>query len=469
MGDLPLARREYAVRLADFTAGLRAVTDVLDPSAGWFAAFGRRAAVDLGDWLEGRTLPPWDAVADLLQDLAVLRGPLESERAGRALRGLYEAAVRVEDAAPDGREALEERAAELDRAERRVRLRQRQLAVAEEEALRAGHAGDAERYAALRLWSQDDEERVVARRAEVRARLAALGGPAGSTATGTGFRPPLPLPAPADAPEPARKARRARGGARFAGVQPEPGAAGAAPTPPPPARGARAIPDPAPAPAAAPVAPVQATGDDTPAATPLPGGSRFAGALRESRAERKARAERLTAEERRAALAAAGQLHRLREDGHSGAAHVLLSEAAQGPAGRLPVLAAELERLGMASDVATLLWEAASLPPGPLAAAAEALAAAGREADCGRLLRQGAARPAPEAGSIAAELWSAGRAGEAVTLLSALVRARPAEEAARAAEGAPDVVVPLLLDAARSVSPHHHYAVNSELRRAGVA
>ncbi|MFI7275483.1 hypothetical protein [Streptomyces sp. NPDC049879] len=437
------------VRLADFTAGLLAVTEALDPGAGWFAAFGRRAPAELADWLAGRALPPWDVVADLLQDLAVLRSPSAAERAGQALRGLYEAAVRAGDALPDGPAALAARAAELDRAGRRVVLRQRQLAVAEEAARRAGRTGEAERCAALRLWSQDDEERVVARRAEVRARLAAGAGPSFTHAP------------PVDVPAPARGARRARGGARFAGVEPVPEPLDAAPPTLPPARGARAIPVPD-------AAAVPAPGPEA-AAAPPPGGSRFAGALRESRAERRARAERLSAEERRAAVAAAGRLHRLREDGQSGPAHVLLSEAAHGPAERLPVLAAELERLGMASDVATLLWEAASLPPGPLAAAAEALAAAGRERDCGQLLRQGAARPAPEAGSIAAELWSAGRAGEAVTLLSALVRARPAEEAVRAAEGAPDVVVPLLLDAARSVSPHHHYAVNSELRRAGVA
>lgn len=133
------------------------------------------------------------------------------------------------------------------------------------------------------------------------------------------------------------------------------------------------------------------------------------------------------------------------------------------------MLVTELERTGMVSDLTTLLWEAATLPPGSLVLAAEALAEAGRERDCGQLLRQGAARPASEAGSIAAELWSAGHGKEAVTLLTALVQARTAEEAARAAANAPDVVVPLLLDAARKVSPSHHYAVTSELRRAGVA
>jgi hypothetical protein len=205
-------------------------------------------------------------------------------------------------------------------------------------------------------------------------------------------------------------------------------------------------------------------------AAPVPSGSRFAGALREAGTGPKPRpAGGPTPEDREAAVDAAERLRRLRDDGRSGAAHVLLCEAAGGPAARLPVLLAELERTGMASDVSVLLWEAASLPPGALAAAAEALTAAGRARDCGQLLRQGAARPAPEAGAIAAELSTAGHPAEAVTLLAALVRARSAEEAARAATIAPDVVVPLLLDAARQVSPHHHFAVTSVLRRTGVA
>ncbi|WP_438948986.1 hypothetical protein, partial [Streptomyces harbinensis] len=70
---------------------------------------------------------------------------------------------------------------------------------------------------------------------------------------------------------------------------------------------------------------------------------------------------------------------------------------------------------------------------------------------------------------IAAELWHAGRAEEAVTLLTALVGARSAEEAAGAARPSPEVVGPLLLTAAQALSPRHHYAIDSELRRAGLA
>ncbi|WP_097948311.1 hypothetical protein, partial [Streptomyces sp. ms115] len=90
-----------------------------------------------------------------------------------------------------------------------------------------------------------------------------------------------------------------------------------------------------------------------------------------------------------AVAGAVAQLVRLRADGRSGEAHVVLCEVAAWPAPRLPVLALALHRAGLAADWTTLLWEVSSLPPAGFAAAAGALAAAGREADCGLLLRQG--------------------------------------------------------------------------------
>ncbi|GAB2870678.1 hypothetical protein [Streptomyces mayteni] len=459
-----MAQRELTARLAEFTAALRTVTDALDPESGWYAAFARRSGPELTEWLAGRELPPWDAVADLLQDLATRHGAEAAESAARRLRGSYEAAARAQDSLSGARESLTGRLAELDRSERHLRSSQRKLVVSEDDARRAGQVQEADRIGALRMWAQDDEERVVARRSELRARLAALMDRAAAAAP-----PPAPAPSPvsdgqarhAERRADRKPARRARS-ARFAGVEEQ---ALAPPRPQtPPSAGPAAQPGGAPGPA--------------PAAAPLPSGSRFAGAMRESRREARQEArqeteqerrERMTAEEHRAALDAVERVRKLRADGQSGAAHVLLSEAAGGPATRLPLLVAELERTGMSSDVATLLWEAASLPPGPLAAVADALAGAGRQRDCDQLLRQGAARPAPEPGGIAAELWRAGRGAEAVTLLTALVRARTAEEAARAATHDPRVVAPLLLDAARQVSPSHHYAVTSELRRAGVA
>lgn len=512
MADMPLARQDLAAEMAAFTAELRTVTAALDPEAGWFAAFARRRRAELDAWLSGRELPPWDAVADLLQDLAVLHGSDTAESAGWRIRGRYEASARAQDAQPGGREGLLGRLAELDREEPEVHRRGTRLAEAERSAQFAGRTQEAERLAALRLWVQDDEERIRARRAELRARLASL--PAGPE--DGAFRE---TPAGADGGGPRRvngqvpqqkngrgvrygqedgqgeqdrqaqeqdrqeqnrgdstdggeagdgkppkrpKAARRPRGARFAGLAEDTETTAPAPEP-------EAV-------AEAEAAPV----------TP-PGGSRFAGAVRGEqgehgererrgerqgigrRASRRQRALRLTEEDRSAAAGTAEQLRKLRAQGQSGQAHMVLCGAAAGPASRLAALVGELEESEMASDVLTLLWEAASLPPQGLALAAEALADTGRERDCEQLLRQGAARPPGEAGQIAEQLWRAGRTPEALTLLTSMVRAKTAEEAVLAAAVAPDVVAPLLLDASWQVSPRHHYAVISELRRAGVA
>ncbi|RKN06989.1 hypothetical protein D7319_20025 [Streptomyces radicis] len=455
------AQRELVARLAAFTAELRAVTDVLDPESGWYGAFARRGAQELDAWLTGRDLAPWDAVADLLQDLAGARGTAAAEEAGRRLRSGYEAAASAQDALPTSREALSRRLADLDRAERGLRDRLRQLGAGQEAARRAGMQEEADRLATLLLWAQDDEERALSRRSELRGRLAALRA-----------REREPVDGPGDAPErgPERAEERApeREPERKAAREPERKAAPAQRKRP---RGARfaGLDDeavPSAVPSTVPV--TEPPAESEPAVTPPPTGSRFAGALGEA-----ARRPRLqpSPEDRRAAHETAERLRWLRAEGQSGAAHVTLSEAVTGPPVRVPVLMAELEHTGMTSDLSLLLWEAASLPPFPLAAVADALAEAGRERDCGQLLRQSAARPAPEAGTIAAELSSAGHAKEAVELLAAIVQARSAGEAARAATGAPSphLVVPLLLDAAYQVSPGHYYAVTSELRRAGVA
>ncbi|WP_159029729.1 hypothetical protein [Streptomyces marincola] len=494
MADVPSAHQDMAARLAALAAELRALTDALAPDTGWYAAFARREGGRVGDWLAGRGLPPWDILADLLQDLAGGQGAAVAERAGLRLRAAYRAAVRAEDALPGSRATLTGRLAELDRTEQELADRERQLSLALDAARRAGRTAEAERLAGARLWARDDRQRVRSRRAEVRSRLHVLPGAeqppgpprrpggAGDGNRGSGgtdepgreggggraaVAPAAPraggaraagrpwpagdgggAPRTAGGGAPRGRARAGGGkrpgrprGARFAGLDAQPAAP--APLPPPAEDAAR------------------------PAPVPAPGGSRFAGAVHE--APEVERAARPTEEETAAALRIAERLRLLRADGRGGAAHVLLSEAAGGPPARLPVLLAELERTGMHPDVTTLLWEAAALPPAPLAAAARALAAADREEDCGQLLRQAAARPAAEAGVIAGELAAAGRTNEAVTLLTSLVRSRPAAEAARAAAPAPRAVVPLLLDAALKVSPAHHWAVTSELRRAGLA
>ncbi|MDX5577880.1 hypothetical protein PV779_60735, partial [Streptomyces sp. ID01-9D] len=168
-----------------------------------------------------------------------------------------------------------------------------------------------------------------------------------------------------------------------------------------------------------------------------------------------------------AVAGAVAQLVRLRAEGRSGEAHVVLCEVAAWPAPRLPVLAVALYRAGLAADWTTLLWEVSSLPPAGFAAAAGALAAAGRDADCGLLLRQGVARPAAEVAASVLALDDAGREREARDLLGAFVRVRtPQESAALAGDGTR--LLPLLLAAAREVSVEREWDLVHALRVAGV-
>lgn len=166
--------------------------------------------------------------------------------------------------------------------------------------------------------------------------------------------------------------------------------------------------------------------------------------------------------------AVAAELLALRAHGRSGEAHALLCEAAAWPAERLPGLASELARVGLAADWATLLWEAASLPPEQLAAAAAALGDAGREADCDALLRQGVARPAAEVADAALALGAAGRTREADALLGAFVRVRTAEEAAGLARRDPQWFAPRLLRAAGALPGNRHRDLAHALRVAGI-
>ncbi|MEU0405774.1 UL36 very large tegument protein, partial [Streptomyces sp. NPDC006197] len=176
-----------------------------------------------------------------------------------------------------------------------------------------------------------------------------------------------------------------------------------------------------------------------------------------------------SAEADRAAANAVYALRRLRARGRSGEAHVLLCEALAGPPARLPALAAGLHRAGLGADWSTLLWEAASLPPARLAAVAGVLADAGRAADCEQLLRQGVARPAEELAGACAALRAEGHHREAHALLTAFVRVRAPEDAARLADADPHVLVPQLLAAAREVSPSRERDLLHALRVAGLA
>ncbi|MET9903911.1 hypothetical protein [Streptomyces sp. NPDC006446] len=240
-----------------------------------------------------------------------------------------------------------------------------------------------------------------------------------------------------------RSKRRSRGSARFAGMA-EPDAA---PT---------ALPETAPV-LPAPAAPSRRT----------PRGARFAGAAEEPVRPR-TRPEPVDEDARRLTADTVGTLTRLRGEGRSGEAHALLVEAAYWPAARFPLLAAELHRAGLDADWATLLWEAASLPADRLVAAADALTAAGRTPDGRQMLRQGVSRPAPEIGAAVLDLAHQGRRRELDALLDAYVRVRAPEEAARSAEADPHRLVPLLLEAARSVSDECHWDLLHALRVAGL-
>ncbi|MFC8404678.1 hypothetical protein ACFUG9_13860 [Streptomyces griseoincarnatus] len=253
----------------------------------------------------------------------------------------------------------------------------------------------------------------------------------------------VPPPAPAEEARPAPSRKRRRGGARFAGVEDD----GAAP-----------LAEPA---AAVPELPVTATAAR---------GARFAGAAAETDAEERPQESRPDAEGLREVAHLVRTLTRLRREGRSGDAHVLLNEAAYWPAVRFPVLAGEMERAGLAADWATLLWEAAAtLPAERLVAASDALTAGGRAEDGEQILRQGVVRPAAEIGHAALALADGTRHRELRALLDACVRMRTPQDAARTAAPDPGRLVPLLLTAARGVSEERHWDVLHALRVAGLA
>ncbi|NUV53158.1 hypothetical protein G6W51_09585 [Streptomyces coelicolor] len=253
----------------------------------------------------------------------------------------------------------------------------------------------------------------------------------------------VPPPAPAEEARPAPSRKRRRGGARFAGVEDD----GAAP-----------LVEPA---AAVPELPVTATAAR---------GARFAGAAAETDAEERPQESRPDAEGLREVAHLVRTLTRLRREGRSGDAHVLLNEAAYWPAVRFPLLAGEMERAGLAADWATLLWEAAAtLPAERLVAASDALTAGGRAEDGEQILRQGVVRPAAEIGHAALALADGTRHRELRALLDACVRMRTPQDAARTAAPDPGRLVPLLLTAARGVSEERHWDVLHALRVAGLA
>ncbi|MFD9777403.1 hypothetical protein ACFWXD_09940 [[Kitasatospora] papulosa] len=409
---------QYAVEVRAFARYLRDLAALLDPGRGWYGVFCARDPAGMRACFEGSEVPPWDVVESLLQDLAEVRGAGHAAEESVRAAALYAASAAAYDGRPGGRQALADR---LD-----VMLRE------QSDAVRRLSDADAEPDALA--WARDDHARATARCAELRDRLAAVERTA--PVPDTWFRGQDGAGVPT-ASAPRRGKPR---GARFAGLD----------------TGDEAEADPVPSP-----------GPGLPAA---PRGARFRGAPAEERvAPAPSAPEPDDPAAHRAAQDVVVQLVRLRAEGRSGEAHVVLCEAAAWPAGRLPVLAAALRGAGLEADRATLLWEMSSLTPAELAAAAGALAAAGLADDCGQLLRQGVARPAAEVADAVVALDRAGLEAEARALLEAFVRARTPQEAARIAEGGPRHLVPRLLAAAREVSAAREWDLVHALRVAGVA
>ncbi|MFE1267816.1 UL36 very large tegument protein [Streptomyces sp. NPDC058758] len=434
--------------MAEFTHWLGGLAARAERAGGWWAVFAERDPDGLGACLEGAELLPWDVVASLLRDVG--------EDPGHA-RGLYAAAAGAHDRRPGGAEALAARRALMEDERRHAGDRIREL-----DLLLLTHpdpdSGEAARLAHDLAWTRDDLARATARIADLTDRLDRL------------RAAPAPEAGPEAGPPPAPERRRPRG-ARYAWAADdatEGPAPSAVPVPPaggPEPRGARfrlrAAPRTGPAAPAAP-GPAPAASGPAPsapgaAAGPRPGAPGPSPAVPDE-----------AEEAGRAAANAVYALRRLRAQGRTGEAHVLLCEALVGPPARLPALAGELHRAGFGADWGTLLWEAASLPPARLAAVAGALADAGRADDCEQLLRQGLSRPVEELAGAVAVLVAEGHDREAHALLTAFLRVRTPEEAARLAAVHPALLVPRLGAAARALSAADDRALRHALRVGGV-
>ncbi|MER7108330.1 hypothetical protein [Streptomyces sp. NPDC000229] len=421
--------------VAAFARHLGRLVAGLDEGGGWYGVFRQRDPDGMRACLDGREVPPWDVVESLLQDLAAARGEGELGPETVRARRLHAAAAAAYDRRPGGRDALRERLALMVR-EQAAAVRRGEELVALLGTVPEG-TPDAQRLAHDLAWVQDDHARATARIEELGARLAAL--------------PEAPAPTPPERSRTAAdvKPRKRPRGARYAWLEEEDD-----------------LPDAAPAPASVP---------DLSTTVATPRGARFGGAPEQERQQPRPqhphRYEATDETARRAAHDTVGALLRLRAGGRGGEAHALLCEAATWPAARLPLLADELHRAGLAPDWATLLWEAASLPPERLVDVAGALTAAGRGQDARQLLRQGVARPTAETAAAALALDEGGRPEEAQVLIGAFVGSRSAEDAARLAAYAPHRLVPYLLSAARALaatSPSRERDLVHALRVAGL-
>ncbi|WP_406132998.1 UL36 very large tegument protein [Streptomyces zaomyceticus] len=419
---------QLPVEVSTFTLWLAELADRFPTGGGWYGVFSERDPEGLRACFDGAEILPWDVVESLLQDAGEpAGGPL-------ALRGrtLYLAAVGVHDRRPGGATALTELRGRMDHERRYAESRAHELLGR----LRAVPAPDPAETARLEhdlAWTRDDHARAVARVTDLTARLARLA--------------PPPAPTAGPSSRPARAGRRPRG-ARYAWLEDGDD------------QGPVAAPESVPGlPVGGAAAPRGARFGASASSSTSPGGSAAVPGAPEAD----------SAEAARAAANAVYALRRLRAQGRSGEAHALLCEALNGPPARLPALAEELHRAGLGADWSILLWEAASLPPGRLAAVAGVLADEGRASDCEQLLRQGVSRPVEELAGACGALRAEGHHREARALLTAFLRVRAPEDAARLAAEDPRGLVPQLLEAARAVSAARERDLLHALRVAGLA
>lgn len=420
---------QLPVEVATFRHWLADLARRIPPNGGWYGVFAERDPDGLRACFAGTEILPWDIVESLLQDAG------EADGGSFALRGrtLYAAATGAHDRRPGAAGTLTERRALMERERRYAESRARELGAL----LRVTPAPGPDDTARLEhdlAWARDDHTRATARVADLTARLARLG------ERGEGAAAPEPPPA---------KAGRRPRGARYAWLD-------------------SAAEDQGPVAAPAPV-PVPPAGGAAPRGARFGGAPRSAGAAAPGGAGPAALSDADAVEAGRAAANAVYALQRLRAQGRSGEAYALLCEALNGPPARLPALAGELHRAGLGADWSILLWEAASLPPGRLADVAGVLADAGRPADCDQLLRQGVSRPVEELAGACAALRAEGHHREAHALLTAFVRVRAPEDAARLAAEDPRGLTPQLLEAARAVSAARERELLHALRVAGLA
>ncbi|MFD3437896.1 hypothetical protein ACFWU3_10370 [Streptomyces sp. NPDC058685] len=459
-----MAVHQVPAQTGVFARYLKGLAALLDRDGGWYAVFLHRDPQGMQACLDGFEVPPWDVVGSLLQDLAVVRGREFVEQEQLRAKQLHTASAAAHDRRPGGREALVER----------LELMRRELIHAtgrNEELIRLIAAEPEGTQAAQQLtyeleWVRDDHVRATARVAELRRRLAVLPPPEHGRAGAPG--PGERVPRQASRPESAQWSAPAQEGPRTAPQAETPasgdqgrgskdgGKAGARDKRRRP-RGARF---------AGMEEDVEAVAvPELPVGGDLPRGARYGAAGTAPEQEQPVLVDPEDA--LRAAHETVRSLGRLRAEGRSGEAHALLCEAATLPAGRLPVLAAELHRAGLEADWATLLWEAASQPVLRLAAIAGALSAAGRAQDGHQLLRQGVTRPADEIAAAVLSLDEDGRAPEALALLVAYAQLHTPADTARIADRDPARLVPRLLAAARAGTAAHERDLVHALRVSG--